>query len=207
MLIDAAKTSGVKRFVYMSARGASPEHPVDFFRTKACIEDKLRTSGLDFVILRPSAFMEWHVHKLLGKSLIETGATTIFGSGNNPTNFISARDVAAFAVMALKNSFAGSCTLEIGGPDNPTKREVTDMYLRLSGRTGVVRHIPTALMRVMCPVVRPFNPVLSRLMAMSIWTDTTDQTFDPSKLIRDYPMALTRVEDFISDQIAPRGQA
>src|SRR2546429_4355785 len=61
-LIDAAKAAGVKRFVYTSALGASPEHRIDFFRTKAGVEKYLARSGLGFTILRPTAFMEWHVH-------------------------------------------------------------------------------------------------------------------------------------------------
>ncbi len=90
-LIDAATTAGVKRFVYTSALGVSPEHRIDFFRTKAGVEKYLARSGLGFTILRPTAFMEWHVHLLLGKSIVDSGKTTIFGGGNNPTNFIAAR--------------------------------------------------------------------------------------------------------------------
>jgi uncharacterized protein YbjT (DUF2867 family) len=200
-LIDAAKHSGVKRIVYISARGATLDHPVDFFQTKARIENHLRASGLQFSILRPSAFMESHVHQLLGKALLERGSTRIYGSGRNPINFISARDVAAFAVMALNDQMASDEIMEIGGPSNFSKREIAETYLRLSGRTGKVHSVPTALMRLMCPIVRPFNPVLSRLLAMSIWNDTSDQTFDAEALAKNYQVRLTHVEDFIREQI------
>lgn len=49
VLIDAARASGVKRFVYLSAYGASENHPIDFFRTKHRIEQLVRASGLDAV--------------------------------------------------------------------------------------------------------------------------------------------------------------
>jgi uncharacterized protein YbjT (DUF2867 family) len=201
-LVDAAKAAGVRHFVYASARGVSPEHPVDFFRTKAGIEQHLRTSGLNFTILRPSAFMEWHVHNLLGKGILEQGRTTIFGSGNTPTNFVAARDVACLSVIALTDPGLHGRMLEIGGPDNVSRRQVAAMYSAISGRHTKVRHVPTGVMRVMSPLIRPMQPVLSRLMAMSVWGDTTDQSFDPGPLLREHPMTLTRVEDFIRQRVA-----
>jgi uncharacterized protein YbjT (DUF2867 family) len=200
-LIDVAKCSGVKRFVYVSARGATLEHPVDFFRTKARIENHLKASGLNFSILRPSAFMQSHVHQLLGKHLLERGTTKIYGDGRNSINFVSARDVAAFAVMAMNNQTASDEIIEIGGPCNVSKREIAETYLRLSGRPGRVQCVPTALLRLMRPIVWPFNPVLARLLAMSIWIETTDQTFDASELGREYQMRFTGLEDFIREQI------
>jgi uncharacterized protein YbjT (DUF2867 family) len=61
-LIDVAKDTGVERFVYTSAQHVSPSHPTDFYRNKAKAEAHLRASGLSYTILRPPAFMEWHVH-------------------------------------------------------------------------------------------------------------------------------------------------
>ena len=74
-LIDAARSQGVKRFVYTSALGVSPNHPIDFYRAKYAIEQYLQASGLEHVILRPSAFMEWHAHMFNGKSILEKGRT------------------------------------------------------------------------------------------------------------------------------------
>lgn len=204
-LIDAAKAAGVKHFVYTSARGASPEHPIDFLRTKGGIEQYLARSGLDFTILRPTAFMEWHVHLLLGKSIIDSGRTTIFGSGNNPTNFIAVSDVAHFAVLALTDPQT-SKLLEIGGADNVTKRQVVQMYERVLGRSASVRYVPVTAMRVMAPLVRPFRPVLSRLMRVAIWSDTIDQTFDIREIPPHYARPLTHVEDFVRTRASAPAQ-
>jgi len=199
-LIDTAKDSNVKRFVYMSARGAKPDHTVDFFRIKSGVEQYLKSSGLSHSILRPSPFMESHVHQLLGRDLLERGSTKIHGDGTNAINFVSARDVAKFAVIALNNQSAAEIG-EIGGPNNLSKREVAETYLRLSGRTGKVQCVPTMLMRAMRPIVQPFNPVLARLLAMSIWLDTTDQTFDARTPDTSYLIAPTSIEDFIREKI------
>ncbi len=199
-LLDAAKAAGVRHFVYISALGATTSHSVDFWRTKTKIELYLKQSGLSYTVLRPSAFMEWHVHNLLGQSILDTGKTTIYGNGDNPTNFIAGRDVAHFAVLALTDPRLKNKTLEVGGPDNVTKNAIARMYGAFSSRPVRVSHVPDIMMRIMSPVIQPFQPVLSRLMAFSVWGDTTDQTFDAHDLLEKYPMTMTHVEDFIRDR-------
>ena len=199
-LIDAAKAARVGGFVYTSARGASPNHPVDFMRTKAAVEGHLKDSGLEFTILRPSAFMEWHVHELLGKGIVESGRTTVFGAGNNPTNFIAASDVGSFALAALRARSTSAETMSLGGPDNITKRAVVKLYEQCLGRHAEVRYVPIGAMRVLAPLTRPFRPVLSRLMTLAIWGETTDQTFDPRDLPQGHSFPLTGVEAFVRKQ-------
>jgi len=206
-LLDAATAAGVERFVYTSVRGATLDHPVDFFRTKAGVEQYLRRSGIDFTILRPSPFMEWHVHRLLGKSIVETGAATIFGRGTTPTNFIAAADVAHYAVAALLNDGMSGRTLELGGPDNVTKRQIVELYERYTGRKAKVRYVPVGLMRVMSPLLRQINPVVSRLMAASVWGETTDQTFDVGRLPPDIPASSTQVDAFVRGHARPTESA
>jgi uncharacterized protein YbjT (DUF2867 family) len=203
-LIDAAKKAGVKQFAYISIMGASPNHPVDFIRTKAKLESYLKASRLSYAILCPTAFMEWHAHNLLGASILNRGKTTIYGSGNNPTNFVAARDVAHIAVIALTDPKLRNRTVEIGGCDNVTKNQVAEMYGRFSGIKPKVSHVPTGMMRVMAPLLYPFQPVVSRLMLMSVWGDTTNQTFDPSAMLSEFPMNLTHIEDFIQEEIGKR---
>ncbi|MBK8931313.1 MAG: hypothetical protein IPM76_03165 [Chloroflexi bacterium] len=53
----------------------------------------------------------------------------------------------------------------------------------------------------MAPVAGPFNSGLSQIIQTSIWQDTTDQTFDPSALLRRYPVTLTRLEDWARSHI------
>jgi len=201
-LIDAAKGAGVKHFVYLSAQHASQNHPTDFYRTKAKVEAYLKASGLSYTILRPPAFMEWHVHNLLGASILTTGKTTIYGTGNNPANYMAARDVAHLAVIALTDPKMNGCIIEMGGPDNVTKNQIAEMYSRLSNKTAKVSHVPVRMMKMMAPLMRPIQPVLSRLMTLSVWIDTTDQTFDSTSMLQEFPMNLTRIDDFIREQVA-----
>ncbi len=196
-LIDAAKAAGVKHFVYTSVIGVRPDHPVDFIRCKSKIETYLKSSGLSYTILRPPAFMEHHVHNLLGATIQTTGKTTIYGKGDNPVNFIAGVDVARFAVIALTDPRLKNRAIDIGGPDNLSKNDVVKLYEKYTGRKASVSHVPTGVMKVMGPILRPIQPVLSRLMAFSVWMDTCDQRFDTTAMLKEFPMPLTRVEDFV----------
>lgn len=201
-LIDAAKAAGVKHFVYTSAQGTWEDHPTDFYRTKLQVEKYLKASGLSYTILRPPSFMEWHVHNLLGADILKTGKATIYGAGNNPINFMACKEVAHIAVIALTDpARLKNRTVEMGGPDNVTRNQIAEMYARFSGKPLKKMNVPTGVMKVMGPLLRPIQPVLSRLMSFSVWTDTADQTFNTSAMLKEFPMTLTRVEDFIREQV------
>lgn len=208
-LIDAAKDAGVNHFVYTSALGAAPDSPSSFFRIKYKIEQYLRNSGLSCTILRPTAFMESHAYMLIGQPILETGKVTLFGKGENPRNFVAAADVAHFAVLLLLNPGPSGEILEIGGPENFTNMQVVGMYEELAGRKAKVSHVPLGMLRIMSPVAGLFNPGLSQVMALSIGHDTTDQTFDPSALLQQYPVTLTRLTDWMQTygaaELPPRG--
>ncbi|MFN8405341.1 MAG: hypothetical protein U0V48_17590, partial [Anaerolineales bacterium] len=102
---------------------------------------------------------------------------------------------------ALTDARLKNRSIDVGGPDNVTKNQVAEMYSRFSGKKAKVTNVPTGVMKVMGPILRPIQPVLSRLMSFSVWTDTADQTFNTSAMLKEFPMTLTRVEDFIRARV------
>ena len=157
-LIDAARSAGVSRFVYTSALGAAPDHPIDFVRTKYALEQYLAQSGLDYVILRPSAFMEWHAHIFNGKPLMEKGRTTVLGIGTKLRNFVAASDVAHFAALALTAPTVVDRILEIGGPGNFSNNQVAEIYAQTLGIKPRVSHLPRAVTGVLARLSQPVHP-------------------------------------------------
>ena len=63
-LIAAAEAAGVERFVLVSVRGASAQHPMELARMKCGAEQRLRQSRLAWAILRPTTFTETSVAAL-----------------------------------------------------------------------------------------------------------------------------------------------
>lgn len=200
-LIAAAQAAGVPRFVYTSALGAREDHPIDFFRTKYEIEEGLRESHIPFTILRPAAFMEQHVHEFLGKPLLDRGFTVIFGAGRKRRNFVSVRDVAPFAVTALRDDTLVNRTLDIGGPDNISSRDVAAMYA-LRSRQGRVFHPPLAVARIGAQVLRPFHEGVARVLEVAAVPDEDwPETFDPSALLAEFPREMMTVERFVDERV------
>jgi uncharacterized protein YbjT (DUF2867 family) len=200
-LIAAALSAGVPRFVYTSVLGAREDHPIDFFRTKYEIEEGLRESTIPYTILRPAAFMEQHVHELLGKLLLDKGFAVIFGSGRKRRNFISVRDVAPFAVVALRDDTLANRTLEIGGPDNISTRDVAAMYI-LRSKQGRVFHPPPPVARVAAQLLRPFHEGVARALDVAALPDDDwDETFDPRALLAEFPREMITVERFVDERV------
>lgn len=202
VLIDAACSEGVKRFVYTSALGAAADHPIDFFRTKYAIEQYLKASGLAYAILRPSAFMEWHAHIFNGKSMLEKGRTQLLGSGTKRRNFVAASDVAQFAAKVLTEPSVDQRLLEIGGPGNFSNNEVAELYASTAGIEPRIAHLPAALARVIARIAQPIHPGLSRVMRLSsLPDDAYSETFDPTNLLRASPIRLTSLQEFVQKQV------
>jgi NADH dehydrogenase len=200
-LIAAALSAGVHRFVYASALSAREDHPIDFFRTKFEIEQAVRESAIPYTILRPASFMEQHVHEFLGKLILDKGFAVIFGPGRKRRNFVSVRDVAPFAAMALRGDELLNRTLDIGGPDNVSNRDLAAMYL-LRSKQGRVFHAPPGLARFGAQLVRPLHEGIARVLEVAAVPDADwPETFDPGPLLAEFPRKMTTVEQFVEERI------
>lgn len=195
-LIDAARDIGLRQFVFTSGLVPEAYRSIDYFAAKLETEAYLRASGVPYTILRPTAFMETWA-QIVGEPLVKKGATTIFGSGRNPVNFVAVDDVAAVAVMTLDRPDALNTVVEIGGPENLTFLDVADIFERVTGRGGRRRHLPVALLRALGAIVRPFNPIFARQVRAGALAATVSQRFDPGPMLARYPIQLTRLEDWV----------
>ena len=202
-LIDAARAAGVERFVYTSALLAAPGMPVDFGRTKHAIEQAVAASGMACAILRPTAFMEHHVHAFNGLNVLTKGKAQLVGPGTKPRNFVAASDVAQFAVRALLDDPLPFTRLDIGGPDHASNLEVAALYTRLAGVPLKVSRLPAGVARVMSVLARPLHPGMARLMhLLSLPDDAFDERFEGAAALEQrFGMRLTSLEDFVTARV------
>ena len=170
-LIDAAVDAGVERFVFVSAMGASLDHPSDFWRAKAETEQQLRLSGLRYAILRPSAFMDLYAHDLIGAAVIRKKPVVVLGSGNLARNMIAVDDVAAATVAALVRDDLANETIEIGGWESLTERDVAALYARLSGNRAKLVAVPPFALRLLAAAITPFHAGVGRLLRLPLQLD------------------------------------
>jgi uncharacterized protein YbjT (DUF2867 family) len=186
-LIDAAVRAGVGHVVLVSIQGASTDHPIELFRMKAEAETHLKASGLSWTIIGPTAYQETWL-EIVGRPLVATGKTRIFGRGKNPINFVSALDVARIVALAVFDPALRGATVEVSGPENLTFDAFVDVVRSATGATGTVDHAPLPMLRVMSALLRPFRPVLAGQIAASIVMDTRDMTADTTDRARRFPM-------------------
>jgi NADH dehydrogenase len=200
-LIDEAKQAGIRHFIYTSVFSASPNHPVDFFRTKYLIEQYLINSGLNYTILRLPAFMEWHAYNLLGKKIVEKGKTIILGAGKNPVNFIAVKDViVAIDTVALNQNYY-SKIINVAGPQNISRNEIAELFgkaLNIKPKTG---HVPVGVLKVFSVLFKPFHPGIARIMKFSVHTETSDETMTTKDSIEQFGLKPTTMEEFIQSVV------
>ncbi|MFO1266636.1 MAG: SDR family oxidoreductase [Rubrivivax sp.] len=203
-LFEVARQAGVQRVVHTSALGSTEAMPVDFFRHKAAAEAVLKASGLDHVILRPTAFMEHHAHNFNGKAVLDTGKAKLIGPGTKPRNFVCAADVAQFALRALLEDPPPFRELDIGGPGHYSNAEVAALYARAAGIAPRAGHLPRGVAKFLSVAARPLHPGLARVMHIfSLPDDAYSERFDGAAALSErYGIRLRTMEEFVGQQVA-----
>ncbi len=139
-LIDAAKKSGVKKFVFVSFDpDCAPEAPLP--RAKRDVEKHLEKSGLDYTILHPSLFFETWLGPMLFANPV-AGTARVYGAGTQKIRYIAVADVAELAVQSLSRRFASKATIPFGGPEPISQREAVRLFEVTFGKKFVVTEIP-----------------------------------------------------------------
>lgn len=176
-LIEAAVSAGVRHFVLLSVTQAAPDHPSELFRMKHAAEIALRSSGLHWTIIRPTAYMETWLG-VVGRPLVITGRTRVFGRGQNPVNFVAAGDVARFVDLAIVDPSMVGTTVELAGPEDLTFDQFVAVVGDVTGRPGRVDHAPRPMLQLMSFLLQPIRPVLAGQMQTALMMDTRDMRAD-----------------------------
>jgi uncharacterized protein YbjT (DUF2867 family) len=143
-VIDASQAAGVRHVVQNSALGAG-DWPKSFPSWHRKVEDKLKTSGLAYTILRPNSFLQ-NLLTYFAPSIRAQGA--FYGStGNSKTSFLDVRDIAEVAAKALQGPAHEGKTYELNGPEALTNSEVAAKISKHAGVKAQYVDIPMAAQR------------------------------------------------------------
>jgi len=200
-LIDAATAAGVKHFILISIHGAAANHAMELYRAKFMAEERLRASGLEWTIIRPTVFMELWAG-IIGDPLLKTGTATVFGRGGNPINFVSVQDVARFIERAIVDPTLRGRTLDVGGPQNLSVNGLVEIIAESNGRQAKARHIPVAALRLGAFALRPFRPDIAGLLQAAVLMDTTDMRFDSARVAANPQVGATQVAEIVRPKIS-----
>jgi uncharacterized protein YbjT (DUF2867 family) len=151
-LLAAAKAARVERFVHMSALGTSEQTKdlVPYYGAKWDAEQQVGTSGIPFVIFRPSFVFgpDGGILPTFTKLAKLTPVTPVIGSGRQRIQPIWADDVARYFAEAVDRDDVTGRLFELGGPDAVSWNEFWERLKRALGVRRPSIHVPVGLMKV-----------------------------------------------------------
>lgn len=192
-LIAASEAAGARRLVFVSAFGMTEDAPIEFERAKALTERRLREGALPYTVLTPDAFMQVWPAVVVGVPVMAGAPVTLVGEPVKRHSFVSDDDVVAYAVAVLGSERAENATIDIGGPEALTWREVVEVFERVTGRPIPIR------------VVQPGEevPLIPPLMAAVLpWVESHDSIIDMTETSAVYGVTPTPLETVVRQMLA-----
>jgi uncharacterized protein YbjT (DUF2867 family) len=195
-LANAAKASGVKRFVYVSFRN-DPTVRYPLTEAKRAVERAIM--DLDFTSIQASWFMEVWLSPALGFDFVH-GKARLYGSGSRPISWVSYRDVAEFCIAPALRGVATQSVLAVGGPEALTPAEVVGIFEEESGRKFEVETISEEILRNQ---LASSNDSLEKSFAGLMLQYAHGDTIDMRSLLQSIPIRLTSVRQYARAVLEP----
>jgi uncharacterized protein YbjT (DUF2867 family) len=179
-VIEAAKRQGVSQFVYSSVGSADEETGISHFETKVKVEEQLRSSGLQYTILRPVFFMENWL-RAFGDS-IRNGQLQQPLSPTTNLQMIAVDDIGAFAALAFGHPGKWkNRTFSLAG-DELSMQQIADAFSRVTAQD--VNYVQVSWDQ--------FEKKMGReLTVMYHWFEEKGFHFNIEEVRREYPVTHT----------------
>ena len=149
-LLDAAHRCGIKRFIHISVVASKADPRLPYHHTKWLSEEMVRTSGLDYTILRPAVIygrgddMISHLVKMIRFFPL----FPVVGRGNSILQPVDVRDVATSVVAALEKPVAIGKSYDVVGPERLALKEVVHRVARAVALNLTVIPTPVWFQRI-----------------------------------------------------------
>jgi uncharacterized protein YbjT (DUF2867 family) len=127
-LIDEANKSGVKKFIYISVLNGDKIRHTKGGEAKEKLGDYLKSSGLDYCIIRPNGFFSDMGDFL---KMAKGGRIYLFGDGKLKLNPIHGKDLAKVVVDSINQD---KQEINVGGPDMLSQNEIGELALKAYGK-------------------------------------------------------------------------
>jgi uncharacterized protein YbjT (DUF2867 family) len=150
-LLNKAKKAGVKKFIYISVLNVQLMTNLKIIQAKLLFEDELKSSGINYMIIRPNGFFS-DLTELL--NMAKKGTVYLFGDGEFKSNPIHGADLAEFIVQKLDSS---ETILDIGGPDLLTQNQIAQSAFSAVGKKVKILFIPLWIKNISLKLVRWFS--------------------------------------------------
>jgi uncharacterized protein YbjT (DUF2867 family) len=150
-LLEEAKKSGVKKFIYVSVLNGEKLRKLKICDAKEMFVEQLKKSGLAYCVVRPNGFFS-DMSEFF--NMAKRGRVYLFGNGELRANPIHGEDLATVCVDAIDRP---DREVEIGGPEILTQNEIASMAFDILGNKPKTTHIPDWVRVAILKVVRLFS--------------------------------------------------
>lgn len=198
-LIDSALEMGVEHFVFISVLGVDrgyEDSPV--FKAKREVERYLKTSGLNYTILRPSGFASNILP--LAERFRDTGIYLLIGDPKIRSSIVSTDDLAKIALDSVSVESAKNQTFAVGGPDAIKREEIPRIFSHVFNREPNLINPPLFLLDGVRRGVGFFSPNLQKSLGTLRVLLANEFFCTPEEIARlqsIYSMKLESLENFI----------
>ena len=174
-LISAARGETVQRVIFMSQNGADSRSPYPFLRSKGVAQDSIKTSGLNWTILRPSVIFgpEDQFVNVLGRLIKLTPKVfPLPGGGSARFQPIAVDDVARVIRMSLEKKDTVQQSYDLGGAIPLTLLQMTERILTAMGAHRKIVPVPVKVLRPLVALAQrllpnpPVTPSLLDLLSL-----------------------------------------
>ncbi len=231
-LIALGEEAGVRRFVQSSVPPYKDEHRVPELIGKRRIEERLRASPMQWVVIRNPAFMDvflvmggfkqaadrsYHAttkrdyglsklwQAMIGDLVESWGVFLAPGGAGHGSPMIATRDVAEMLVAGALYEGTENLLIEAGGPRWMSWREIADILAAKVGRKRVrVVPIPAWFARWNQAMVRPFSASAANTFALMAFMASHQPRWDSADAVKklNLPPQLT-VSDYLDENYVP----
>lgn len=196
-LVRAARAAQVTHFVYVSSASARPDSPAELFRLKAAAEAELRASGIRYSILRPTHLLDTWA-PMLARPLASKSRAMLIGRGSNPVFWVAGDDIAAAAARRAAATGDDVRTLDLGGPEALTMRQLNERFEQALGvQAKRTTAMPPAALRLASGLLKPFNEVLARQMQLGLLIDSQPQAINSQASWEDMGVTPSTVTEWL----------
>ncbi|MDQ1614884.1 MAG: hypothetical protein QOJ60_823 [Actinomycetota bacterium] len=179
-LVGAAAAAGVQRFVYVSYAGVDAGIGFPLERAKKATEQRLRSTSMRTVLVRPDAFQEVHLAPL-GRFDLAKGKVAVFGKGDTDTRWVGIDDVAQLLAAVAVEPEPPS-VIEFGGPEAISRNAAIVLAERLIGRSVKRQAMPLFAARLGARLLARPNPALASVFGLGVLMDVVVPRWDDGPL-------------------------
>lgn len=179
-IVNAVRTSGLKRYIHMSSLGTRSDARSRYHQTKYRAEQYVRQSGLAFTIFQPSVIFGPgdNFVNLFKQMAMKAPFMPVVGDGHYQLQPVDVGTVARAFALSLQEEKTIGRVFQLPGKDRLSFDDFLDLLAKALGRKIIKVHIPVWLVKTMTYLLEglPGFPLTMDQLVMLLEGNVGDDT-------------------------------